>query len=1301
MSRRVLLIGATGWVLLGAVSAFGQGAAVRLPSGVRAAWDVGEAWHEATPTREKICINGLWRWQPAEPGATAVPAGDWGYFKVPGCWPGIADYAQKDCQTVFANPAWRGVNLRTLQAAWYERTFTVPAGWTGRRVVLTVDCLNSWARVYLDGRPVGTLRFPAGRVDLTAACKPGETCRLDVRVIAVPLKAVMLSFNNTSAPKEVRGTVARRGLCGDLYLVGTPAGARIDDLKVDTSVRNWQITFNTALAALAPGASYRLKAGIIDHGHPVAQFTSARFTSAELKDGRYAFTHDWRPAGLWDTVTPRNQYDVRLSLTDAAGRLLDEALPVRFGFREFWIKGRDFYLNGTRIYLSAAPIDNAQIGAAWATYSRALDSLKRLQGIGINYVYADDYSCTPGSSLSLGAVLRAADDAGMLVGVPMPQFGNYDWKTPDADTTNGYARTAAYYVRAAEHHPSVVFYPMSHNALGYFDENDPDKIDGLRSDRDDWGNRNVRNALRAQAIVNRLDPTRIVYHHAGGDVGAMYTLNFYPNFVPVQELDDWFEHWATSGVKPFFTCEYGAPYPLDWSMFRGWYHGVRNWGSLAMPYQLCNAEWNSQFLGDRAFALTSNASREDLAFEAKQLRAGKAWYRWDYPHPIVSNQFPERGPVYTKYLVDNWRAYRTWGLSGISPWIYQTWWRLRRGADTRRVNLPVDWEHLQQPGYSADYLDQRYQDMAYAYQLSDWQPTLAGKALIRNNGPVLAYIGGKPGEFTEKGHNFAPGQTVEKQLILINNSRRTETGDCSWSFDLPAPLSGHRQVSIQTGNQARIPLAFKLPDSVVPGRYQITATVKFSTGQAQTDSFGIDVMAGPTTPNLAANVALFDPKGETKALLDRLGVHYQVVGADADLSPYGVLVVGKEALTLEGPAPDVSRVRQGLRVVLFEQTSQVLEKRFGFRTLEYGLRRIFERVPSSPLLTGLAEANLHDWRGSATLTRPRIHFPPSKWKVWDGAPVVEWAGLTVPQAWRAGNRGNVASVLIEKPACGDFLPIVDGGYSLQYSPLMVYREGKGLVLFCEMDVTGRTERDPAAEQLAANVLSYARGWRPAPARTALYAGDPAGLAHLQASGVAVSPYPGGAPGTDQVLVVGPGAGSKLASSAPDIAGWLKAGGDLLAIGLDQRQANAFLPEKVSTKEADYIQTCFTPSALGPLTIGIGPADVFNRDPRPVPLVTGGARPIGDGVMATGGGGHVVFYQLAPWRFDAGINSFKRTFRRTSCAVNRILANMDCVERTPLLARFSESVGPKETRCRVGLYLDQPQVWDDPYRYFGW
>ena len=45
-------------------------------------------------------------------------------------------------------------------------------------------------------------------------------------VVALPLHAVMESYNDTNTAKKKKGNVQRRGLCGDVFLVGTPAGAR-------------------------------------------------------------------------------------------------------------------------------------------------------------------------------------------------------------------------------------------------------------------------------------------------------------------------------------------------------------------------------------------------------------------------------------------------------------------------------------------------------------------------------------------------------------------------------------------------------------------------------------------------------------------------------------------------------------------------------------------------------------------------------------------------------------------------------------------------------------------------------------------------------------------------------------------------------------------------------------------------------------------------------------------------------------------------------------------------------------------
>lgn len=146
---------------------FGQAEKI-LPEGVEAVWDIEQAYRLSTPTRDKICINGLWRWQPAGQNADKIPTNGWGYFKVPGCWPGITNHMQKDSQTVHAHPDWAGRDMGGVKSAWYQREITIPAEWRNRRIAVRADYVNSHAAVYVDGRQAGRLheqgpQLPAGR----------------------------------------------------------------------------------------------------------------------------------------------------------------------------------------------------------------------------------------------------------------------------------------------------------------------------------------------------------------------------------------------------------------------------------------------------------------------------------------------------------------------------------------------------------------------------------------------------------------------------------------------------------------------------------------------------------------------------------------------------------------------------------------------------------------------------------------------------------------------------------------------------------------------------------------------------------------------------------------------------------------------------------------------------------------------------------------------------------------------------------------------------------------------------------
>jgi beta-galactosidase/beta-glucuronidase len=1248
-------------------------ALAQLPEGVKAVWDTKLAYHETTPTRERISINGLWRWQPGS--GHEIPAADWGYLRVPQPWPGNERRGAPASRFFYPNAAWSKTPLRNVTSAWYQREITAPAEWSGRRITLQVNYLNSYAEVYLDGKRAGEMRFPAGEIDVTPLIRPGRTQLISILVVAMPLKAVMLSYNDSANARTVEGNVARKGLCGDIYLASEPSGPRISNVHVDTSVRKWQIEIGVNIEALDPKSSYRLRTRVFDGENQVREFSSRTFQVADLDNGRFKTTEGWHPAKLWDINTPQNQYRLVVTLLDAGAKQLDVAAPQRFGFRELWINGRDFYLNGTRIYLSALPIDNAQGTPLTAGYHASRATMQYFKSFGINFIYTHNYSCEPGTHLAFEDLLRAADDEGMLVSFSQPHFSAYDWTAPDADRTNGYAQHAAFYVRVAQNHPSVVFYSMSHNATGYSEDMNPDMIDGIHEDRDQWATRNKQRALRAEAIVTQLDPARIVYHHASGNLGPMHVSNFYGNWIPIQEMSDWFQHWADTGIKPLFTCEYSVPFLWDWAMYRGWYKGKREFGSAVVPWDYEIAEWDAQFLGDRAYQITE-AEKNNLRWEAKQVRAGKVWYRWDYPESLNSQAFDDRFEVIGRYISDNYRAFRTLGVSATSPWEYGSYWKKPAGkGEPEDLPIDIDWDYLQRPGPAPEYVDGAKAAGLLAFRAADYEPTAAARAIYRNNESLLGYIAGKSEGFTGKDHNFLPGDKLEKQLIVINNTRAGVKCDMNWTLRLPTPVSGSSSVTLATGQQERIRAPFHLPANLASGRYELHATFNFSTGVIQEDSFFFDVLPAPAALQIKSKVALFDPRGDTARLLDRIGIRYQSVSAGQNLDSFDILIVGKAAITLDAPAPDITRVRNGLKVIVFEQTGEVLEQRFGFRVAEYGLRNVFTRIPDHPLVGGITAEELRDWRGASTILPPRLKY--EKIPQFNLVPTVKWAGIPVTRVWRNGNRGDVASALIEKPGRGDFLPIIDGGYSLQYSPLLQYREGFGMVLFCQMDVTARTEADPAADKLVRNILRYTADWRPRPARAARYTGDSAGIEYLKKAGFQISPDEGGAPAPDVLLIAGPGA--KIpANSAPHI----------LSLGADRVPG-------VTIEAKEHIAAYFVPQSVNSPFAGISPADVYNRDPRPLPLVVGGGTILGDGVLAIAG--NAVFSQMPPWQFT----NQRRTFRRAAFQTARLLSNLGVPCETPLLGNFSHPAAASSERWLESYYLDAPEEWDDPYRFFRW
>ena len=301
-------------------------------------------------TRARIDLCGVWRLQIGTSAERPDESAVWEDFEVPG---------------------WRSAVRRDVPYfLWFRREIEIPAEWQGKRIVLNLRGARNTPKVCIDGQCAGS-KFDGWtpfELDITGFVRPGGRHTLDL--CCGDRSAVE---DLTKSTEEIAHTLAPVGgyhdNCGPFLPVYLDAyePLHLEDsrLAIVTSVKNMTLSVTGAVVhgagALPDASELRIECAVLDGETPVLTFGGVpQFGAVRLSEepddeafnpGAWRFEAAFPDAKLWTPETPHlYRLGIRLYRN---GTLCDESF-TRFGFREVWIEGPDFYLNGVKRRLLAS-----------------------------------------------------------------------------------------------------------------------------------------------------------------------------------------------------------------------------------------------------------------------------------------------------------------------------------------------------------------------------------------------------------------------------------------------------------------------------------------------------------------------------------------------------------------------------------------------------------------------------------------------------------------------------------------------------------------------------------------------------------------------------------------------------------------------------------------------------------------------------------------------------------------------------------------------------------------------------------
>ncbi len=443
-------------------------------------------------------------------------------------------------------------------------------------------------------------------------------------------------------------------------------------------------------------------------------------------------------------------------------------------------------------------------------------------------------------------------------------------------------------------------------------------------------------------------------------------------------------------------------------------------GSFYKGKQFLPTEYGAITLGPESYKLESDALRAKL-IEIGIKNEGHGGNLPEYLSIL---------PVYWRIQRDFYSATnRAWRSDGILAWHYFDF-NVGFGAPP---GGPMRWQN-------------RYKNLPVP--LTE-RPAWANPAYDNNRAfmdNLLVYVGGYP-RHTDKTHAFRSGEKFTKNLVAVWDG----PGEMVLKGEIALHMAGRDvetkkiELKLASGDTKEIPIVFTAPKV----HTRTPAEIVFKDG-GRTDSFAVEFF--PPVEKLELSVLLYDPAGRSGWVRDIVKDVKDFTPGNR-LKPGEILVVGREALKIGEDLPcTASELDAGAKLVILEQLPEVWEA-MGLRSIEPATRVVFA---NSPLLPRQPE-DLRFWRGTPDLTPEFKHARP----------------YDVTIAPKGSNRNTVASAVLEIPVAAGFSPLAVCEFDLNYSPLLQFCSGKGMILFSSFDFSGRTPEDPAAAQMAQSLLNIA------------------------------------------------------------------------------------------------------------------------------------------------------------------------------------------------------------------------------------